>query len=204
MASFMSLLVYGLSTCDCHILYRLCGQKLTNQSWGNLFGGGVKKLLRKATTRSTHATIQEIQQSSQDTLVENGENGTSTDGSMWGAVTSITKQRVKLNMKLLGHFGGSQGSPNMKEDKPTYREQFVPPEMSMVSYFMIKPAFRSMFHQHPWKWWGISIIYRLIWKKSFLCFHFSWLWWRRIRFGRLHYVRSWRRWRRWRFCRPIE
>lgn len=141
MASFMSLLVYGLSTCDCHILYRLCGQKFTNQSWGNLFGGGVKKLLRQATTRTPHATIQEIQQSSQETLVENGENG---DGSMWGAVTSITKQRVKLNMRLLGHFGGSQGSPNMKEDKPTYREQFVPPEMSMVSYFMIKPAFRSM------------------------------------------------------------
>lgn len=28
----------------------------------------------------------------------------------------------------------------MKEDKPTYREQFVPPEMSMVSYFLIKPV----------------------------------------------------------------
>lgn len=140
MASFMSLLVYGLSTCDCHILFRLAGQKFTNQSWGNLFGGGVKKLLRKATTRTTHATIQEIQQSSQETIIENCENGTATDGSVWGAVQSITKQRVKLNMKLLGHFGGSQGSPNMKEDKPTYREQFVPPEMSMVSYFMIKPA----------------------------------------------------------------
>lgn len=143
MATFMSLLVYGLSTCDCHILFRLAGQKFTNQSWGNLYGGGVKKLLRKATTRSTHATIQEIQQSSQETIIENGENGgaTTSDGSVWGAVTSITKQRVKLNMKLLGHFGGSQGySPNMKEDKPTYREQFVPPEMSMVSYFMFKPT----------------------------------------------------------------
>lgn len=144
MGTFMSLLVYGLSTCDCHILYRLAGQKFTNISWGNLFGGGVKKLLRKATTRTTHATIQEIQQSSQETIVENGEAGSpATDGSVWGAVTSITKQRVKLNMKLLGHFGGSTGSPNMKEDKPTYREQFVPPDMSMVSYFMNKPIVKG-------------------------------------------------------------
>ncbi len=43
-------------------------------------------------------------------------------------------------MKLLGQFGGQQSSSNMKEDKPTYREQFVPPEMSMVSYFLTKPT----------------------------------------------------------------
>lgn len=142
MATFMSLLVYGLSTCDCHILYRLAGQKFSNMSWGNLFGGGVKKLLRKASSRA-HATIQEISQTSQDTIIENGDATSAQDGSVWGTVTSITKQRVKLNMKLLGHFGGSQGSPNMKEDKPTYREQFVPPEMSMVSYFMNKPSYRG-------------------------------------------------------------
>lgn len=51
-------------------------------------------------------------------------------------MTSLTKQRVKLNMKLLGQFTGQQ--PNMKEDKPTYREQFVSPQMSMISYFLMK------------------------------------------------------------------
>lgn len=51
-------------------------------------------------------------------------------------MTSLTKQRVKLNMKLLGPFTGQQ--PNMKEDKPTYREQFVSPQMSMISYFLMK------------------------------------------------------------------
>lgn len=145
MATFMSLLVYALSTCDCHILYRLAGQKFTNLSWGNLYGGGIKKLLRKATTRAPHATIQEVQLTPppQETVLENGD-ATNSDSGMWGAVTSLTKQRVKLNMKLLGHFGGSTGSPNMKEDKPTYREQFVSPEMSMVSYFLIKPIPRDM------------------------------------------------------------
>lgn len=60
---------------------------------------------------------------------------------MWNAMTSLTKQRVRLNMKLLGQFSSQGGAPAMKEDKPTYREQFVPPEMSMISYFLIKVWF---------------------------------------------------------------
>lgn len=61
---------------------------------------------------------------------------TSTAGGVWNTMTSITRQRVKLNMKLLGNIPTQQ--PNMKEDKPTYREQFVSPQMSMISYFLMK------------------------------------------------------------------
>ena len=42
-------------------------------------------------------------------------------------------------MKILGAFGNKSASNNMKEDKPTYREQFVSPEMSMLSNFLTKP-----------------------------------------------------------------
>ncbi|KFB47233.1 AGAP010490-PA-like protein [Anopheles sinensis] len=138
-AAYMALFVYALTTCDSHILYRLAGQNFTDSSWSSLFGGGVKKLLRKATSQTAQAAVQaQLQQ-------ESLEQQASSDGDsgVWGAVTSLTKQRVKLNMKLLGHFAGPQGASNMKEDKPTYREQFVPPEMSMVSYFLTKPAVRG-------------------------------------------------------------
>lgn len=138
MATFMSLLVYALSTCDCHILYRLAGQKFTNGSWANLYGGGIKKLLRKATSH-VHLVQQQQSMVSVDQQSE-CESPTVAEASVWNTVTSLTKQRVKLNMKLLGHFSGPTGSPNMKEDKPTYREQFVSPDMSMVSFFLIKPA----------------------------------------------------------------
>lgn len=132
-ASFMSLLVYALTTCDCHILYRLAGQKFTDVTWAMLYGGGVKKLLRKATSH-VQAAQQMVQQQMENVDPEAGETG------VWNTVTSITKHRVKLNMKILGQFGSQQSSSNMKEDKPTYREQFVPPEMSMVSYFLTKPG----------------------------------------------------------------
>lgn len=135
-ASFMSLLVYALATCDCHILYRLVGQRFSDSSWALLYGGGVKKLLRKATSH-VQAAQQMVQQQLQQQHSSEGE-GTSETG-VWNAVTSITKHRVKMNLKILGQFGGQQTSTNMKEDKPTYREQFVPPEMSMVSYFLTKP-----------------------------------------------------------------
>lgn len=48
-----------------------------------------------------------------------------------GPATWLNKQRVKLNTKLLGHQPST-----MKEDKPTYREQFVPPEMSILAYLL--------------------------------------------------------------------
>ena len=67
----------------------------------------------------------------------------STESGVWTTVTSLTKHRMRLNMKVLGQFGSQSGSgganaPQIKEDKPTYREQFVPPDMSMVSYFLNK------------------------------------------------------------------
>jgi len=47
-ATYMSLMVYALATCDSHFLYRFAGQKFGNATWATLFGGGVKKLLRVA------------------------------------------------------------------------------------------------------------------------------------------------------------
>ncbi|KAK6643958.1 hypothetical protein RUM43_000223 [Polyplax serrata] len=127
-ATYMSLTVYAMSTCDCHILYRIAGHKFSNMTWSTLYGGGVKKLLRAATTNSSQAPQNRL------------EKEQSTEGTgVWNAMTSLTKQRVRLNMKLLGQFSSQSGAPMMKEDKPTYREQFVPPEMSMISYFLIKP-----------------------------------------------------------------
>lgn len=128
-AAYMSLFVYAFSSCDSHILYRLVGQKFDNNTWSTLFGGGVKKLLRVASTgvQSTGTPVVERTDSISEIQTASG---------VWNTMTSLTKQRMKLNMKLLGQFTGQQ--PNMKEDKPTYREQFVSPLMSMISYFLMK------------------------------------------------------------------
>lgn len=111
-----------------------------------LFGGGVKKLLRKATSHmqaAAQAIQSQVQQ--QDSVESSG-----PDGGMWNTVTNLTMHRVKLNMKLLGNFTGPQASTSMKEDKPTYREQFVAPEMSMLSYFLMKPILTGDPNEDPY------------------------------------------------------
>ena len=48
---------------------------------------------------------------------------------------NTAKQRLKLHMKLL-EAGGSTAP--LQENRPTFKEKFVPPEVSMLSYFMAK------------------------------------------------------------------
>ena len=59
-------------------------------------------------------------------------------------VSSITKQRVKLNIKVLGvQLGADQAKDQGQAaaqggEKQTFREKFKPPEMSIVSKLMSK------------------------------------------------------------------
>lgn len=62
-------------------------------------------------------------------------------------ITNITKQRVKLNIKALGvqlarTNQDVPGASSMPE-KPTFRESFTAPEMSIISKLMTKVL------QHP-------------------------------------------------------
>ncbi|XP_030754716.1 dmX-like protein 2 isoform X2 [Sitophilus oryzae] len=124
-ATYLALLIYGLVTCDCVILFHVAAHTFNPEVWGRLFGGGVKKLLRTASVTSSQSNHPSLQtQTSVQTPSED-----SSSAANW-----LNKQRVKLNTKLLGH------QPSvMKEDKPTYREQFVPPEMSILAFLLQKP-----------------------------------------------------------------
>ncbi|XP_022913173.2 dmX-like protein 2 isoform X2 [Onthophagus taurus] len=112
-ATYLALLLYGLVTCDCVILFYLAAQKFDTNAWGSLFGGSMKKLLRTATASTPTPRT-----------------STPTDDN----ISWLNKHRSKWNAKILGH----QQSV-MKEDKPTYREQFVPPEMSIMAFLLTKP-----------------------------------------------------------------
>ncbi|GIY16535.1 dmX-like protein 2, partial [Caerostris extrusa] len=129
---YLSQLIYALSTCDCHVLYRLVGQNFTQETWALLFGGGAKILLHISAMNSGDTT------SSPASLEKENQNESSS-----GILDSLSRQRIKLHMKLLGQSGQQTVQPTIKEDKPTYREQFIPPKMSMVSLFMSKPKLVS-------------------------------------------------------------
>lgn len=56
----------------------------------------------------------------------------------------IAKSRLKLNMRILTPgppprpATGPGGGITLKDNKPTYKEKFVPPCVSMISHFMTK------------------------------------------------------------------
>lgn len=59
-AVFLSQLIHALASCDCHVLFRLVGQRITKQTWGMLFGGGAKKLLRVTTSGTSGGTTPSV------------------------------------------------------------------------------------------------------------------------------------------------
>lgn len=126
-ATYLALLLYGLVTCDCVILFHVTGHNFYSEIWGKLFGGGVKKLLRTASLTSNQTGHNPGLQTQTSVQTPSEESS--------GPANWLNKQRVKLNTKLLGH------QPSvMKEDKPTYREQFVPPDMSILAFLLQKPS----------------------------------------------------------------
>ena len=79
----------------------------------------------------------------------------SDQGLLKNTMTSITKQRVKLNIKVLGvKLGNDQEQTRSDMSKPinsasgqagekqTFREQFKAPDMSIVSKLMSKVRFQ--------------------------------------------------------------
>ena len=45
-AVYLCILLHGVATSDAYVLYRLVAHPFTEKDWANLFGGGVKKLLK--------------------------------------------------------------------------------------------------------------------------------------------------------------
>lgn len=107
---YMSLFIHALAVYDCNILYRLVAHTFTESMWATLFGGGMRKLMRMPPSADHYNVPQ--------------------------AKDELSKQRMKLHMKVLQATGTSS---KLKEDKPTYKEKFIPPEVSMISYLMAKP-----------------------------------------------------------------
>ncbi|XP_063539585.1 dmX-like protein 2 [Cydia strobilella] len=120
-AVYLALLGWALAARDAHLLYRLAAHTADTRVHARLFGGGVRRLLTTAPAPPPP----------QPKLVERPE-GTS----VW---SSLREKRALLNMRLLG-LGPSVPHKNIQEGRPTYREQFVPPYCSILTFLLNKPT----------------------------------------------------------------
>ncbi|XP_059145859.1 dmX-like protein 2 isoform X3 [Physella acuta] len=55
----------------------------------------------------------------------------------------VSKHRMNFNYKVMSSSGVAPPTSSPIEVKETYREKFIPPELSMVNYFMTKPFVSS-------------------------------------------------------------
>ncbi|XP_034833507.1 dmX-like protein 2 isoform X4 [Maniola hyperantus] len=118
-AVYLALLGWALAARDAHLLYRLAAHVTDNKAHAKLFGGGVRRLLTTAPSQP------------QPKLVERSE-GTS----VW---SSLREKRALLHMRLLG-LSPTAPHKNIQEGRPTYREQFVPPHCSILTFLLTKPT----------------------------------------------------------------
>jgi hypothetical protein len=145
-AIYFSLLLSGLSTCDSSVLYRLVSQVPTKAAWAALFGGGTKRQLKVEALPSSPMV--------KESAGAVGDNDNNLLSSSLNTVTNMTKQRIKLNMKLLNVQLGSSPGPGQdmmdtnstslqSERRLTTREEFVPPEASILTKLLTKPVLEA-------------------------------------------------------------
>ncbi|XP_062357744.1 dmX-like protein 2 isoform X6 [Cinclus cinclus] len=116
-AVYLSLLIHALATNSCNELFRLAAHPLNGRMWAAVFGGGVK-LLVKPRRQSENIPAPPLPSEEMD------------------------KHRRRFNMRMLvpgRPVKDSNVPPPVPAERPSYKEKFIPPELSMWDYFMAKP-----------------------------------------------------------------
>ncbi|XP_072421197.1 dmX-like protein 2 isoform X1 [Chiloscyllium punctatum] len=111
---YLSLLIHGLATQDSKELFRLVAHPLNNRTWAAVFGGGAKTIVKPKKRPELTPVPPE----------------------------DIDRYRRRFNMKMLvpgRPVKETSTPPPVPAERPSYKEKFIPPELSMWDYFVAKP-----------------------------------------------------------------
>ncbi|XP_074521730.1 dmX-like protein 2 isoform X8 [Halichoeres trimaculatus] len=118
-AVYLALLIHGLGTHSCNELFRLAAHPLNNRMWAAVFGGGAKVVIKPK--RPEAPPVAPPQPAAEDS----------------------DRYRRRFNMRMLVPGRPVKETPAapppVPTERPTYREKFIPPELSMWDYFVAKP-----------------------------------------------------------------
>ncbi|XP_034536056.1 dmX-like protein 2 isoform X3 [Notolabrus celidotus] len=118
-AVYLALLIHGLGSHSCNELFRLAAHPLNNRMWAAVFGGGAKVVIKPK--RPEAPPVAPPQPAAEDS----------------------DRYRRRFNMRMLVPGRPVKETPAAPPpvpiERPTYREKFIPPELSMWDYFVAKP-----------------------------------------------------------------
>uniref|UniRef100_A0A8C3YAU0 Dmx like 2 n=1 Tax=Catharus ustulatus TaxID=91951 RepID=A0A8C3YAU0_CATUS len=135
-AVYLSLLIHALATNSCNELFRLAAHPLNSRMWAAVFGGGVK-LLVKPRRQSENIPGTLLSKGLTHAVFFNYLNLAPPLPS-----EEMDKHRRRFNMRMLvpgRPVKDSNVPPPVPAERPSYKEKFIPPELSMWDYFMAKP-----------------------------------------------------------------
>uniref|UniRef100_A0A8C1VQB6 Dmx-like 2 n=1 Tax=Cyprinus carpio TaxID=7962 RepID=A0A8C1VQB6_CYPCA len=120
-AVYLSLLIHGLGTHSGNELFRLAAHPLNNRMWAAVFGGGAKLIVRPKRPPEITPAVPPPAPPAED----------------------VDRQRRRFNMRMLVPGRPVKETPAtpppIPVERPTYKEKFIPPELSMWDYFVAKP-----------------------------------------------------------------
>ncbi|XP_055517092.1 dmX-like protein 2 isoform X3 [Leucoraja erinacea] len=146
---YLSLLIHGLATQDSNELFRLVAHPLNNRTWAAVFGGGAKTIIKpKRRPELTPAALNLEQNTALKTqtvdvcVSPSCETGAQHTPGLDVPPEDIDRYRRRFNMKMLvpgRPVKEASTPPPVPAERPSYKETFIPPELSMWDYFVAKP-----------------------------------------------------------------
>ncbi|XP_047678212.1 dmX-like protein 2 isoform X3 [Tachysurus fulvidraco] len=120
-AVYLSLLLHGLGIHSTNELFRLAAHPLNARMWAAIFGGGAKIIVKPKRLAEVTPVAPPPTPPAED----------------------VDRQRRRFNMRMLvpgRPVKEAQATPPpVPTERPTYKEKFIPPELSMWDYFVAKP-----------------------------------------------------------------
>ncbi|XP_006134554.1 dmX-like protein 1 isoform X3 [Pelodiscus sinensis] len=117
-AVYLSLFIHGLATHSSSELYRIMTHPFNDKMWSAIFGGGAH-IPRKGQMQQRTKTV--------SSSVDNGKK----------------QQRSCTLLSKISPKESSQSPSSEEQESPSYREKFIPPELSIWDYFIAKPFLPS-------------------------------------------------------------
>ncbi|XP_061596191.1 dmX-like protein 2 isoform X2 [Cololabis saira] len=144
-AVYVSLLIHGLGTHNSNELFRLAAHPLNNRMWAAVFGGGAKVIIRPKRPELPPAPAGPSKECSEAKAEQPSQTKSETKPAAppQAPAEDVDRSRRRFNMRMLVPGRPVKETPAtpppVPVERPTYREKFIPPELSMWDYFVAKP-----------------------------------------------------------------
>ncbi|XP_026044529.1 dmX-like protein 1 isoform X2 [Astatotilapia calliptera] len=128
-AVFLSLFVHGMTTHSCNELFRIMAHPLNSKLWVTVFGGGARIPVIEKLSSPTR------------TPPPASPSGTDRKSKRFRLLSSRSGSKEESGIEREGPLSPKHHVPVVEQEAPSiFKEQFVPPELSIWDYFIAKPS----------------------------------------------------------------